>query len=263
MFDLEMKKALILSYYFPPVTGAASWRALSWAEHFKSFGIQPTLVTRHWTGNEKKWEDFFKASNFSPEHKVFDTYDIYILPSNNFLLQRWLFKAKRVDKLFHKLYYWMLLAAGHINIEVNAYKTFKQFLKNHLKKNEYDFILITSPPNNIVRLINHIQARPNQKIVIDFRDIYNNASLRENYVPETGEKVSNFITRFYLKKWLKRADLIITASDAFSKAMSELSEKMYLQFIMDLKASCLKTVIAIFQSNLISVSLVIYTIFRT
>jgi len=52
--NTNMKKILILSYHFPPMNVIASQRALGYANNFKKFGFEPTIVTYDWT---KKAED--------------------------------------------------------------------------------------------------------------------------------------------------------------------------------------------------------------
>jgi hypothetical protein len=58
-----MKKVLIISYYFPPYNGVPGWRPYSWSKHFHKSNIYPTVITRHWDGNENTWVDSIKESD--------------------------------------------------------------------------------------------------------------------------------------------------------------------------------------------------------
>ena len=58
-----MKRVLVICYYFPPCNGAPAWRPYSWAKNFHLHGIRPTILSRHWSGEENTWEDFIKENN--------------------------------------------------------------------------------------------------------------------------------------------------------------------------------------------------------
>src|SRR5688500_10326443 len=56
----RMKRILILSYYFPPSNNIGALRAASFAKYFPEFGLETTVVTRHWAGGEKVWDDYLR-----------------------------------------------------------------------------------------------------------------------------------------------------------------------------------------------------------
>ena len=55
-----MKKILVIAYYYPPCRGVASFRPQSWTSDFPKHGFSPTVITRHWNGNENVWTDYLK-----------------------------------------------------------------------------------------------------------------------------------------------------------------------------------------------------------
>ena len=62
---------------------------------------------------------------------------------------------------------------GNIHPEVNAYEAFYPFLKEYLNNNKFDGLLVTAPPNNIVKLGGNLSKEFEIPLFIDFRDFFN------------------------------------------------------------------------------------------
>lgn len=220
-----MKKVLIITYYFPPVKGAAPWRPFSWAKEFKKYGLDPTVLTRHWVGTESHWDDFIKDNNTPLKFEKFDDYSIYHLPSKkNKLLMLFQNNLLKVG-LFRKLFYTLMSLLGYLNLEVDAFLTFKSFIKKHLKENSYQFILITYPPSNILRLLPEVKKYSNAKIVLDVRDLWNNHALHYNYKPNLKLKINDMIYLHYSKKYINLCDLITVVTPSFIPLLQSITNK--------------------------------------
>jgi len=100
-----MKNVLVVSYYFPPNTGAPAWRPFSWATNFHKKGINTTIITRHWTGNENTWEDFIRPNTSPLKESQFDHYRVFYLPSRRNKLSAFFSKKNSFVRLFGKLYF--------------------------------------------------------------------------------------------------------------------------------------------------------------
>ena len=85
-----MLRVLVISYYFPPCTGAPSWRPFSWAENFSKHGIKPFILTRNWNGDESTWDDFIKENKTPPQLKKSYQYDVLYFPSKTYRLNQWI-----------------------------------------------------------------------------------------------------------------------------------------------------------------------------
>src|SRR6185369_4577910 len=111
---------LIITYYFPPFNGVPGWRPYSWSNHFASYGIRPTVVTRHWEGDEKTWEDSIKERSESIKIKRDNSNTIIQLPYVHSFYKKlhgyYIFKIYGLSKL----YYFLLLCFGRLSIEIDA-----------------------------------------------------------------------------------------------------------------------------------------------
>ena len=220
-----MKTALIISYYYPPCNGSAPWRAYSWALYFKEFGIAPTVITRHWDGNEHSWFDYIRDIKTEVKHVSTDSYEIYYLPSKKSVWYYLLFGENKVLKLIQPFNYYGQMAAGIFNPEVDAASSFGDFLSGHLESKKYDYVILTLPPPNLLKLIPVIKKKSMAKIIADFRDIWDNLEPSPNYKPDRKKHFSNLLSKRFIKKWLKHADLITHVTPPFGEALKTISDK--------------------------------------
>lgn len=220
-----MQKVLIITYYFPPVKGAAPWRPFSWAKEFKQYGLEPTVLTRHWKGNESHWDDFVKENNTPPTYNENEDYTIYHLPSAKLPVLKLVENNLLRLKLFRKGFYFLSHLSGYHNTEADAYSSFKKFLINHLATVKYDYILITYPPSNLLRLLPLLKKISTAKLILDIRDLWNNHTLDINYNPAINQKVIDASSEYYAKKYLKLCDLITVVTPSFIPTIKKLSSK--------------------------------------
>lgn len=224
-----MKNALIISYYFPPHNGVAGWRPYSWSQHFYKNNIYPTIITRHWDGNENTWNDSMKENNKAVVVEKNERSTVYYLPFSHSRL------AKIMNSFFYKIpgfskvYHLVLLLCGKIMIEIDACYSFKKFLKIHLKDHRYDFVIVSVPPHNLVRLGYYISKKFKIPFIADFRDIWDNNELDIHYQPGLSQRIKNAINQFYMKKWMKGAVFIITVSDSIAKKLRRITDKKVLE----------------------------------
>jgi len=218
-----MKNVLILSYYFPPCNGAPSWRPYSWAKNFHRYGINPFVITRHWTGNENTWEDFLVENLNEQKLEVHEDYSVLYVPSKILKFNVLLNKNKLLAKLFGNIYFILLGLIGRFNTEVDAYLSFKVVLKDHLKVNKYDAIIISSPPSNILQLVKIAKRNSDAKIIVDYRDLWNNLILTLDYKPDLKQRVWDFLYQFYYRIWLKNVDLVTVIIEPFKDIIGRLS----------------------------------------
>lgn len=215
-----MKKVLIVSYYFPPNTGAPAWRPFSWANNFHKEGIQTTIITRHWTGKENTWEDFIRPNNSPLKEVSNEHYRLFYLPSKQNRLCAFFSSNHFFAKIFGKAFFFLLALFGKINNEIDGNLAFKDFIKEHLKNNKYDVVVITVPPFNMLQMVDMFAAN-NIKVVVDVRDLWNNMMLTNGYSPGFKQKVWDKIYSFYFQKWLRKANYVTAITPVFNEVLKQ------------------------------------------
>ena len=207
-----MKKILIASYYFPPCNVVSAGRIRSFADNFKQHGLYPIVVTRHWRGDENS-TDAYESENLTPPSVTkTDDYTLISLPypaQLNRFYQR-PFLATRVTKL---LLYTALYAVGDINPKCNAHAAFYDYLVEYLRENPVDFILATAIPMNIIRLGSRLAKKFNIPFIADFRDLWDNNLLADDFKPSFVDRFQRFIYERHLRDWLREARLVTSVSE--------------------------------------------------
>jgi glycosyltransferase involved in cell wall biosynthesis len=215
------KRILIISYYYPPSTGAPSWRAWSWASRFPEKGVEVVVVTRHFKGNESTWSEFI-APNTEQERVVNENgAEIHFLPTRAFFLNRF-FKGKT---WISNLYYFILATLGFFNPEIDAWLTFRKKVRHLLKTRDFDAVIITSPPSNILRLTKLIKRNSRAILIADIRDLWNNMMLMQNYTPLLKQKIWDHFYSFYYRRWLRYVDAVTMIIGQFESVLGKLTSK--------------------------------------
>jgi len=206
-----MKKVLLLSYYYPPYTGIEGNRIHSWANSLSSNGFSVSVITRHWkSGGQHEWKDYYNEydeKDLSKE-RVNENLSVIRVP------YKWTrsFKKLSTTKLSSS-FYWINKLFGHFHIETNAYYALKNIASQELEREKFNFIIVSSPPVNLIRLGVYLKKRFHVPLVTDFRDSYNNQLLAPGYVPARKRRIELFLFRRSLKKWLVHADVISSVSE--------------------------------------------------
>jgi hypothetical protein len=213
-----MKNVLVVSYYFPPNTGAPAWRPFSWATNFHKRGINTTIITRHWTGNENTWEDFIRPNASPLKESKFDHYRIFYLPSQRDKLSTFFSQQNSFVRLFGKVYFFISALLGKLNSEIDGTLTFKDFIKHHLKENKYDVAIITVPPFNMLQMVDLFHEY-NIKVVVDVRDLWNNMMLTNDYRPSLQQKIWDKVYSFHFKRWMKNASNVSVITPSFKDVL--------------------------------------------
>lgn len=177
-------RLLLLSYHYPPLQVTASQRAAAWAKYLPQHGIDVTVVSFAWPGDEKSERNskvFLLPHGRMPDHSK--------LP--------FVWRVPLVSKLATFVVYQMERFDYHIQEQE---RTMWTFLKDHLTTNKYDLVMGIYSPHFHLKHAAEIKERFGIPFVIDFRDLFNNRiAVTANEQPYQ----LNFLERRILKSWKK------------------------------------------------------------
>lgn len=168
-------KILFIAYYFEPFSGVGAKRISYWAKHLKR--VDNTISKC----------DVITAI---PQTEKFYTIDsvFYVENTNQGLLRQFI----KFDKGASWLY------------------DLKKFVKNNIKQNDYDFVVLTGDPFLHFFIINDFK-KLGIKTIIDFRDPFVNnprGIMKDTLV----KKAKHFILRNIENYFLSKSDYIITVN---------------------------------------------------
>lgn len=222
----NMKKILILSYHFPPMNVIASQRALGYANHFKKFGFEPTIVTYDWS--KKQTEQYCLPSEFEEKTILEDneSYKVYRLPILRHRRSRflgWLEKS-RLNKV-GILIAWLF---GHLDTTALLldYKlSERRFLKKHLSENKYDVMMGIFSPHFHLSNCSWAGKKFGVKYVLDYRDLWSNHLIIKNYKFDSTMRLKIKVFNFYWKKWGIMSSLQSITSIPWLNKLREITQK--------------------------------------
>lgn len=168
-------KVLFIAYYFEPFPGVGAKRISYWAKYLKKID------------NNISKCDVITAI---PQTEKFDNIDnvFYVKNTNQGLLK----KVIKFDKGASWLY------------------DLEKFVKNNIKKNDYDFVILTGDPFLHFFIINDLQKK-GIKTILDFRDPFANnprGVIKDSLI----KKIKHFILKQLENYFLSKTDFIITVN---------------------------------------------------
>lgn len=212
-----MKKVLILSYHSLPFDTIASYRAMAYLNHLKKMNYNPTLVTHNWLNNRI-------SSDFEIEnHSYGRIIKLPLSSSKKVKFINWLPASTFLNKVI-VLVKWLLGYLDPDNSQINSYFSFKEFCFKHLKEEKYDVIIGIFSPHHHLRLCHELNKKFGIPYVLDFRDLWDNRIIHKHYQPNFREKIQDFFTEYYWKRWLKKASFFTITSEPWMKRINELTE---------------------------------------
>lgn len=226
-----MKRAVLVSYWFPPCNLIPSYRVKSFADNLNKFGIETTVITRHWQGDENSLSDAERL-NFTPlKITLTDNYKLIQLPyvGKGHRFCKPLHRFPLISKFIHLIY----TVFGIFSPQESADECFYQYLNKYLSENHTDYLFVSSSPLNIVRLGYRLRKTFDFDLVIDFRDLWDNTLLNSKLSLSFEQKIKNVLYEYYLKKWLKSASLITSVSNPILDEIKRLIPKSRTALVMN------------------------------
>jgi len=175
-----MKKALILTYYWPPSGGAGVQRWLKFAKYIRNFGWEPVIYTpqnpefpEH---DESLYKDIPKEITIikTPIREPYSAYKHFIGQKKDIKINAGFLSENKKKKFTENLAVWI---RGNFFIpDARKFwiKPSVAYLKTYLTKNPVDVIISTGPPHSL-----HLIALKISKLfalpwLADFRDPWTN-----------------------------------------------------------------------------------------
>lgn len=222
-----MKKVLIVSYVFPPMAAVGGFRVVKACKFLPQFGWQPVVLTVKDGFNYAYDEDSLKQ--LDPSLPIYRSK--YISP-----IDWW---DKRTQPTEQEIIAQSKKAKTNPSGEPqeSTVTKIKQYIKrmisipdNHnfwipfavwkglqaIRKEKVDIILSTSPPATVHIIGTWLSYLTGKPLVLDFRDLW---TLNESYHNRKLPWLFKKLDRFYEKRAIKRASVIVSATTGFSDAM--------------------------------------------
>jgi len=212
-----MRKILLLTYYYFPCNATASNRPNSFAQNLTRHGYNVTVITRHWTGQEKVWSDYLQSDIRPPEIKTVDGVEVHSLPVQAYSYLPRLFSI--ADTVWQNL-------TGNFNYEL-PFAQFVPYIIKLLSQQKYDYILVSTPPLTVVKAGAELARENKIPLLIDIRDFENDILLYKKKQHNWLRQQQHNLLLHYFKKWTKQAAFIFTASPPLTEYIKKLGNEVF------------------------------------
>jgi glycosyltransferase involved in cell wall biosynthesis len=175
-----LKKALIITYYWPPSGGAGVQRWLKFAKHLRDFGWEPLIYTPE-NGEIPVIDDSLQKdipTNLTvlktPIWEPYTAYKRFIGQKPEEKINTGFLTESKKPKLAEKLAVWV---RGNFFIpDARKYwvKPSVKYLTEYLQKNQVDVIISTGPPHSMHLIALELKRKLNIPWLADFRDPWTN-----------------------------------------------------------------------------------------
>ncbi|MBN1599353.1 MAG: glycosyltransferase [Bacteroidales bacterium] len=212
-----MKRALIITYYWPPAGGAGVYRWLKFTKHMHKFGWQPVIYTPSNPAvaatDRSLLNDVTKETEIL-KYPIFEPLDLYkFFNRKNLNIGAGLLTSKKTAGWKSKLLFWF---RGNFFIPDPRkfwIKPSVKFLRNYLKHKPVDVIISTGPPHSMHLIALKLSQILDIKWVADFRDPWTNIDFY-NQLKLT--RIADKKNKRLEQKVLKSANIITTVSNSWA-----------------------------------------------
>ena len=214
----NLKKVLIITYYWPPMGGGGVQRWLKMTKYLRDFGWEPVIFTVE--GGEGAVEDPGLASQIPPNietHRVkiwepFDLYKRFTGKGKEEKLTPGLVSSKK-SSWSQKISVWIRGNLFIPDARMFWIRPSTKYLTRYLKNHQIDAIVSTGPPHSTHLIALNLKKKFSNPWLADIRDPWTNI---------------DFYDKLMLNKWadrkhhklelqvLQTADQIVTVSDSWA-----------------------------------------------
>ncbi|HEY9168761.1 MAG TPA: glycosyltransferase family 4 protein [Lutibacter sp.] len=219
-----MKKALIITYYWPPAGGSGVQRWLKFVKYFRDFGIEPLVYTVE-----------------NPNYPIVDESLVNDIPEGIEILKQAIWEPNNLFAFIGKK---KTESAGFLNpnpskfgkilqyIRANYFipdarkfwiKPSTSYLKKYLKSNKIDVVITTGPPHSVHLIGLNLKNELNIKWLADFRDPWTEIDYFQQ-LPLTKKAIEKH--HFLEKEVLKNADAVLVVGKTMGEKFSVFSNNV-------------------------------------
>lgn len=213
----KIKKALIVSYMFPPISGGGTLRPLKFVKYLPAFGIQPIVFCPQ----KAAWKTYDYENLELPYLKNIPIYRCGIRRLQRYYHLRY---AKGVRR--HPIYYLLALRYLYFLDFFSAwYFECRRKTAEIVLKEKVDCVFTTSPPHSTHLFGHYLKKTLNIPWAMDIRDAM---TIDPNRPPSPGTRLQAALEYCYEKKFYASADAIISVSDPIIESIRRRHSRLHL-----------------------------------
>ncbi len=223
-----MRKALIITYYWPPSGGSAVLRWLKFSKYLREFGWEPVIYTPENPESQEIDESLLMDIPEGMEilkTRIIEPYGIYKWLTGKKKHERIavaLISEKKQTGIVSKLFLWIRSNLFIPDPRVGWINPSVRNLSRYLKNNPVDVIITTGPPQSMHLIGLKLKKKLGIKWVADFRDPWTNVDFyRELLLTAYADRRHRSLE----KRVLENADQVISVSPGMTEEFTSMGVK--------------------------------------
>ncbi len=217
------KRVLIFAHDFPPYNSVGAFRPYSWFKYLPAYDVHPIIVTRHWDNIQNSPLDYVVSSaaqSITYEETAGAT--IIRVPYNSNLRDRLLLKYgnTRFSILRKALSFLGMVLSYPFSFFDNKWSLY-QAANEYMKTNKVDAILSSGEPFILFKYARLLAKKYAIPYLLDYRDGWTS---KDDNLRTSGlnKLLNNFWFRYFEKKYLRAARIVITSNPFEQVKLKEL-----------------------------------------
>ncbi len=222
---MELKKVLIITYYWPPTGGGGVMRWLKFSKYLPEFGFLPIIYTPENPDINVYDESLLSEVNENIKvikTKIWEPYNIYRSYTGKKDLK---IRAGYISDITNQGFINKLSVFIRGNFLVPDPKCFwikksTNFLLKYIKENNINHVISTGPPHSMHVIALNLKKKTGIKWIADFRDPWTNIDFFDNLRLTNWGKKRHFNLE---ARVLKNADEVVTVTNNWAKDFEKLA----------------------------------------
>jgi len=225
--EFQMKKVLIITYYFPPAGGPGVQRWLKFVKYLPDFGFQPVVYVPE--NPTYPIVDEALVSEISDQaiiirKKILEPYGLASLFSKNKTkkISSGIIPGKKKQSFLEKLFLWIRGNLFIPDARVLWVKPSVKFLQKYIADNGIETIITSGPPHSLHLIGLQLKQKTNAKWIADFRDPWTTIGYHKSLRLSTAAAAKH---KKLESAVLATADLILVTSKTTKSEFERLTAK--------------------------------------
>ena len=210
----EMKKVLIITYYFPPAGGPGVQRWLKFTKYLPDFGIQPIVYIPEnptYPIIDKELQNEISDKVIILRKKIFEPYNLASFFSKNKTkkISSGIISSTKKQTILEKILLWVRGNLFIPDARVFWVKPSVSYLEKYIKENSITTVITTGPPHSLHLIGLQLKNRLDIKWIADFRDPWTTIGYHKSILLSSNSEKKH---KQLEKEVLTNADTIIVTS---------------------------------------------------
>lgn len=203
-------RVLLISFHFPPMNVISAYRAEGFARYLPDHGMEVTVLTT--TRDERTGGSTWHAAGTPVEVETWERARVIRIPRVRTGMQRFIDASLRIP-MWSKLVVLGSGLMGSFNVHmVDVHQGYKRYLRKTLRKDMFDVVLATAPPDEHIALGAWVARTHGIPFVADYRDPYDTRSLMAQQRMQLATRVLLDLKRHHHRHWAKHISLVTSIS---------------------------------------------------